>query len=53
MLLEYIGGMHSYLKHKILLFFPSNIDEVCLQETHIERGGGNTSFSSKKEFVPV
>ena len=50
-LLKYIGGMHSYLKHTILMFSPSNFDEVCVQETHIEIGGGNTSSSSKKEFA--
>lgn len=51
-LLKYIGGMHSYFRHTILMFSPSNFDEVCVQATHIEAGGGNTSFSSKKEFVP-
>ena len=34
------------------MFSPSNFDEVCVQKTHIEASGGNTSFSSKKEFVP-
>ena len=34
------------------MFSPSNFDEVCVQATHIEAHGGNTSFSSKKEFVP-
>ena len=51
-LLKYIGGMHFYLKHTILMFSPSKFDEVFVQETHIEVGGGNTSFNSKKEFVP-
>ena len=52
-LLKYIGGMHSYLKHTILMFNPYNFDNVCVQVTHIEAGGGNTSSSSKKEFVPI
>lgn len=26
---------------------------MCVQETHIEAGGGNTSFSSKKENIPL
>ena len=30
-LLKYIGGMHPYLKHTILMFSPSNFDEVCVQ----------------------
>ena len=44
--------MHSYLKHTILMFSPSNFDQVCVQATHIEAGGGNVSFNSKKEFSP-
>ena len=51
-LLKYISGMYSYLKHTILMFSPSNFDEVCVQATHIEASGGNVSFSSKKEFSP-
>ena len=51
-LLKYICGMHSYLRHTILMFSPSNFVEVRVQAIHIEVGGRNTSFSSKKEFVP-
>ena len=35
-LLKYIGGLHSYLKHTILMFNPSNLDEVCVQAMHLE-----------------
>jgi hypothetical protein len=28
-LLKYIGALHSYLRHTILMFNPSNLDEVC------------------------
>ena len=35
-LLKYIGGMHSYLKHTLLMFNPSNLDDVCVQATHLE-----------------
>ncbi len=35
-LLKYIGGLHSHLRHSILMFNPSNLDEVCVQATHIE-----------------
>lgn len=34
--LKYIGGIHSYLKHTILMFNPTSIDEVSVQATHIE-----------------
>jgi hypothetical protein len=29
-LLKYIGSLHSYLRHTILMFNPSNLDEVCV-----------------------
>jgi hypothetical protein len=39
-LLKYIGGMHSYLHHTILMFNPTNIDEVSVQATHLEANKG-------------
>jgi hypothetical protein len=39
-LLNYIGGMHSYLRHTILMFNPTNIDEVSVQATHLEVNKG-------------
>ena len=38
-LLNFIGGLHSYLCHTILMFDPYNLDEVCVQATHIESKG--------------
>jgi hypothetical protein len=35
-ILKYIGGIHSYLRHTILIFNPTNIDEVSVQATHLE-----------------
>jgi hypothetical protein len=29
-LLKYIGGLHSYLRHTILMFNPTNLDEDCV-----------------------
>ncbi len=29
-LLKYIGGLHSYLRHTILMFNPTKLDEVCV-----------------------
>jgi hypothetical protein len=40
-LLKYIGGFHIYLRHKIIMFNPTNIDEVCVQETHLGTIGKN------------
>ena len=39
--LKYIGGLHSYLRHTILMFNPTNLDEVCVQASHIESKGKN------------
>ena len=41
-LLNYIGGFHSYLQHTILMFNPTNLDEVCVHVTHLEARGKNT-----------
>jgi hypothetical protein len=49
---KYIGGLHSYLRHTILMFNPTNIDEVCVHETHLEaRGRNEHQEGSKKPFV--
>jgi hypothetical protein len=51
-LLKYIGGLHSYLRHTILMFNPTNLDEVCVQETHLEeRGRNEPQEGRKKPFV--
>jgi hypothetical protein len=44
-LLKYIGGLHSYLKHTILMLNTSNFDEVCVQDIHIESSKGNVGDS--------
>ena len=40
-LLKYIGGLHSYMRHTILMFSPTSIDEVYVQATHLEARGKN------------
>ena len=42
-LLKYIGGLHNYLKHTILMFNPTSIDEVSIQATHLEARGKNVN----------
>jgi hypothetical protein len=50
-LLKYIGALHSYLRHTILMFNPSNLDEVCVQDTHLEaRRRNDTHEGNKKTF---
>lgn len=39
-LIKYIGGLHSYLQHTILIFSPANIDKVLVQATHLESSKG-------------
>eukprot|EP00253_Pinus_taeda_P024739 PITA_24739 len=40
-LLKYIGGLHSYMRHTILMFNPTSIDEVSVQATDLETKGKN------------
>ena len=48
-LLNYNGSLHSYLRHIILMFNPTNIDEFYVQATHIDSRGNNVKdkFSNK------
>ena len=48
-LLTYIGGLHSNLKHTILMFNPSNLDEVCVQAMHLEASGKNIQEEGRKK----
>ena len=49
-LLNYIGGLHNYLRHTILKFNPTNIDEVFVQATHLKaRGKHNIDEKSDSE----
>ncbi len=48
-LLKYIGGMHSYLRHTLLMFNPTNLDDVCVQATHLEARGKHDGGSFMKK----
>jgi hypothetical protein len=51
-LLKYIGALHSYLRHIILMFNPTNLDEVFVQATHLEaRGRNDTHEGFKKTYI--
>jgi hypothetical protein len=52
-LLKYIGGLHSYLRHTILMFNPTSLDDVCVQATHLEARGKNVNFDFVKSFKPT
>lgn len=47
-LMNYIGGLHSYLRNTILMFNPTSLDEVCVQATHLEARGKNIPEEGKK-----
>jgi hypothetical protein len=49
-LLKYIGGMHSYLRHTILMFKPTNIDKVLVQATHLEASKGKHAIKYEKPY---
>jgi hypothetical protein len=40
-LMKYIVALHNYIRHALLLFNPTNLDEVCMQETHLDSKGKN------------
>jgi hypothetical protein len=42
-----IGALHSYIRHTLLLFNPTNLDEVCVQATHLESRGNNVQEDHK------
>lgn len=42
-LFKYIGGLCSYMRHTILMFNPTSIDEVSVQATHLEARGKNAN----------
>ena len=46
-LLKYIGSLHSYLQHRLLMFNPNDFDEVCVQAIHVESGGRPFNFIAK------
>ena len=48
-LLTYIGGLHSYLIHTILMFNPTSLDEVCVQATHLEARRKNIPEEGKRK----
>ena len=50
-LLKYIGGLHSYLRHTIIMFNPTNLDEVFVEAIHIETRGKHSAYE-KSDSLP-
>lgn len=42
--LKYIGGLHSYLRHTILMLNPTNINEALVQAIHLEASKRKNGF---------
>ena len=47
--MKYIGALHSYIHHTLLLCNPTDLDEVCVQATHLESRGNNVQEDHTKK----
>jgi hypothetical protein len=48
-LIKYIGALHSYIHHTLLLFNPTSLNEVCVQATHLENKRKHVQENSTKK----
>jgi len=46
---KYVGALHSYIKHSLLLFEPSTIDSVSVKVIHLESKGMNDKEDQPKK----
>lgn len=51
---KYVGSLHSYIMHSLLLFEPTTIDSSSVKEIHTEKRGKNErdDHSRKPPFKP-
>jgi hypothetical protein len=47
--MKYIGTLHSYIFHTLILFNLASIDYVCVQGTHLENMGKNVQEDPMKK----
>jgi hypothetical protein len=47
--MKYIGALHSYIRHTLLFFNPTSLDEVCVQATHLENMGKHVQEDPTKK----
>ena len=45
---KYIGSLHSYIRHSLLLFEPTTIDSASVKAIHIENKGKNEREDQSK-----
>ena len=48
-LLKYIGSLHHYLRHTLLLLNPTSVDEASVQDTHLESRGKHLQEDRQKK----
>jgi hypothetical protein len=48
-LMNYIGALHSYIRHTFLLFNHTSLDEVCVQSTHLDSRGKHVQEDPTKK----
>ena len=51
---KYIGSLHSYIRHSLLLFEPTTIDSASVNAIHLENRGKNERYDhfKKPSFKP-
>jgi len=51
---KYIGSLHSYIRHSLLLFEPNTIDSTSVKDIHLKNRGKNErdDHSKKPHFKP-
>jgi hypothetical protein len=47
--MQYIGALHNYIYHTLLFFNPTSLDEVCVQDTHLEYRGKHVQEDPTKK----
>jgi hypothetical protein len=48
-LMKYIGALKSYIRHTLILFNTTSLDEVCVQSTHLENMGKHVQEDPTKK----
>jgi hypothetical protein len=48
-LMKYIGTLHSYIHHTLLLFNPTSLEEFCVKATHLENRGKHAQEDPMKK----
>jgi hypothetical protein len=47
--MNYIGALNSYIHHTLLLFKPTSLNKICVQDTHLENRGKHVQEDPTKK----